>query len=221
MSQQSIQDYCLLINKFAQGDTIDSACVESPLQSFPQRLLIFYGIPQLINGSTTIEEAAKVFEEYDIVVFGAGLESVESEWHQDFVTLANSLTRPVLFGYTDIQGSVSIEAIKSSIDGWKAIESMQGVLLDNFGTDFRGDMTYEAYQSRQVELVEYMRIHSMGFILNAFDPIDVFSPQSANIALTSDKEFYLFESFGVKNDMVIEDGMDMAIMGQKITFLDN
>jgi hypothetical protein len=79
------------------------------------------------------------------VVFGAGLESVESMWHTGFVELVNTIQGPVLFGYTNIQGSVSIESIKASIDQWRDIQSIRGVLLDNFGADFRDDMTVESF----------------------------------------------------------------------------
>jgi hypothetical protein len=51
-----------------------------------------------------------------------------------------------------------------------------------------------------------MREQGMGFILNAFDPMDVFSDKAANIHLLGDDEYYLFESFGIRNDQLVEEG---------------
>jgi len=69
---------------------------------------------------------------------------------------------------------------------------VDGVLFDNFGFDYGNDA------ARCQQIVALARARTMGFVLNAWDPADVF--ETSGISLTGPLEYYLFESFGIQDD---------------------
>ncbi|MFC3813271.1 hypothetical protein [Lacihabitans lacunae] len=71
-------------------------------QILPQKLLIYYGTPSKINGSTTILSASDEFYNYDIIVWPP----VELAGHYDnsnsYQILTNLKSRPTPLRYLDI-----------------------------------------------------------------------------------------------------------------------
>ena len=157
------------LNLFSEGQEIVATCRPAPFLSEPRKLLVFYGIPSLINGSTTSEEAAGVLKQFDMVVFGAGLENPEHEFHEAFVELVPLLEGVELFGYTatgsqDGTNPLSMATIEASVERWALIPGIKGVLLDEFGNDYLND------DARRASVVNFVRAQNLGFIANAFMP---------------------------------------------------
>jgi hypothetical protein len=72
---------------------------------------------------------------------------------------------------------------------------VDGVLMDNFGFDFGNT------GARCRDIVALARAKTLGFVLNAWVPQDVF--EASGIELLNDLEFYMFESYGIQNDVVV------------------
>jgi hypothetical protein len=217
-SEQAIRDYVADLEVF-DTSPIAASCQLTGFQSVPKRTLIFYGIPQLVNGSNgNVETAAAVFNQFDLVVFGAGIANPSSQWYEGFVQLVDLLTVPEVFGYIATgtivpETTLNLIDIQESVSQWKAIPKISGILLDEFGDDFGNDAT------RRADILAIVRNEQLGSILNAFNPEDLFSGPGA-IDLGPD-EYYLYESFGVQDDQEITNGVNMRIKGRKLTFLAN
>lgn len=196
---------------------IVSACVlsatvlaGSPV-SAPKRLAIYYGIPSLVNGAGgDVARAAAVFAEYEVVVFGDGLE------FEDVVTgrkppgagpieyrrtraiiaqVAASPRRTAVFGYVDLGRSqrLSMEDISFRIARWKAMGAA-GIFFDEAGADFDVD------RARQNAAIDATHRAGLRAVLNAFDPDDVFATREDGRApRLRSGDAYLLESFAVRN----------------------
>lgn len=91
---------------------------------------------------------------------------------------------------------------------------MDGVLFDNFGFDYGNDAP------RCQQIVALARAKTLGFVLNAWDPVDVF--ETSGITLTGPLEYYLFESFGIQNDLTVaQDASLKAAQTAKWRWLSN
>jgi len=135
----------------------------------------------------------QVFSQYKIVVFGAGLESTT---HPDFAG-AKSIVEQIyentlVYGYISVRDN-DMNTLKGLIDSWNSNYDgkIAGIFMDDFGFDFSNT------RERMEELIAYCRSPSvnLGFILNAFFVDDVFL--NSSIVLSGNREFYLFESFGI------------------------
>lgn len=175
----------------------------------PKSLLIYYGYPSLINGASTLGQAAATLAEYDYVVLG---DTLELSTHPDHANTIAILANPVMshttvFGYIDLgvtTQDLSIAEIESRVDDWKAM-GVTGIFLDDFGYDFG------VTRDRQNTIVDY--IHSQGQVVaaNAFDPDDAFgdqvnatdNPSGTATALTS-SDFYLYESYQVSTGSIVD-----------------
>jgi hypothetical protein len=180
--------------------------------SEPQRLAIYYGIPSLVNGvSGDVARASAVFAEYDVVVFGDGLEfddvvptrkpagagPVEYSRTKAIVArLAASPRRTAVFGYVDLGRSqqLSIEEIKTRVSRWKALGA-SGIFFDEAGADFGVD------RARQNAAVDAAHAFGLRVVLNAFNPDDVFLTANGVKPRLTAGDAYLLESFAVRNGL--------------------
>jgi hypothetical protein len=185
----------------------------------PQRLAIYYGYPSLVNGARgDLARASSVFLEYDVVVFGDGLEfetggpahaagTAEHAFTKQLIArLASSARRPSVLGYIAIGSTewLSLAEIVDRIDRWARMGA-DGVLLDEAGFDF--GVTRE----RQNLVVTAAHVRGLRVCLNAFRPADVLgtavvplnaagggNPDGTPPVLSS-RDAILLESFAVRN----------------------
>ena len=177
----------------------------------PKKLAIYYGYPSGVNGTFGVNAAANVFKDYDLVVFGAGLEDTS---HPDYENTKNiiahvDLTNTKVFGYID--ATLPLDTIQGKIDQWAAT-GVKGIFLDQFGYDFGVSRT------KQREILWCIHEKGSGNLLafvNAWNPDDVFG--SANDATFNPSglspnikpsDIYLAESFAIKNGAFDDDDLN-------------
>jgi len=144
-------------------------------QNKPKKLLIYYGYPSLFNGSTTIQGATRLFDKYDIVVLGAGLESPEHPDHLNALKIIQR-SRATFYGY--VQSTLPLDEAKKRIDLWTDM-GVAGIFLDEFGFDYLvGRVASNKQQARlhQKELIDYVKSKNMRVAINFWNPDDVFGP---------------------------------------------
>ena len=182
----------------------------------PRRLAIFYGIPSLVNGAGgDVEKATAVFGEYDIVVFGDGLEFADvvsarspagagpvehARTAAIIMGLATTGRNPMVFGYVDLGRSQQLAdtEIARRIRLWRDMGA-RGIFFDEAGYDFG------VTRQRQNTAVDAAHAAGMPVILNAFRPDDVFLPSNGIPHRLKSGDAYLLESFVVRNG-VMEQG---------------
>jgi hypothetical protein len=158
--------------------------VEGPVP--PARLAIYYGIPSLVNGAGgDVEHAARVFAEYDVVVFGDGLQydalrpagpSAGPVEHQRTRAIIRRLValRPAvqLFGYLPLGDTqrLSSAALTDGVHRWQDM-GVHGIFLDEAGYDFG------VTRARQNEIVDLIHGAELRVFANAFNPDDVLAPE--------------------------------------------
>jgi hypothetical protein len=172
-----------VVTSLAQGDRQLAA---------PGRLAVFYGIPALVNGANgDVDRAAAVFAAYDVVVFGAGLESGGSESTRTRAVVQRTIARRPgirLFGYLALgDRAVSGERVAAAAKQWRAL-GVQGIFLDEAGFDF--GVTRE----RQHEAIDAVHRQGLRVFVNAFRPEDVL----ANGSRLQRGDLVLLESFAVR-----------------------
>jgi hypothetical protein len=174
---------------------------------YPEKLAFYYGWPSVVNnanGDTAL--ATQVFKDYDIVVFGNGLDAPAHGDHIRTETIIGALT-PLgtrVYGYVDLcmQGGgscsgLTMDELKAGTDRWLAMGA-SGIFLDQAGYD------YGVSRDRLNEIVDYIHSKNMSAFVNVWDPDDAFSPASdpdLNPQGTSThlgaNDYCLMESFGV------------------------
>lgn len=181
------------------------------VDSSPLRLAVYYGIPSLVNGAAgDVARAARVFAEYDVVVFGDGLEfddvvaartprgngAIEYRRTMDVIRLLSASPRGTrVFGYIDLGRSqqLSLDEIRQRTLRWKAMGAA-GIFFDEAGADFGVDRT------RQNAAIDAAHAAGMAVALNAFDPDDAFRPSADGTRTRLRRgDAYLLESFAVRN----------------------
>ena len=171
----------------------------------PGRLAIYYGYPSLVNESGgDLDRATEVFENYDTVVFGDGLQ-YEHPDHQNTATIIGKLNNTSAYGYIPIgatnlpasQQALSVPEIKDRVVAWNLM-GVTGVFLDQAGYDF--GVTRE----RQNLVVEFVHSRGLSVFINAWMPEDVFSPAvdptynpTGAAPLLDGNDIYLLESFQI------------------------
>jgi hypothetical protein len=175
-----------------------------------RRLAIYYGIPSLVNGAQGDRvRAAAVFGEYDVVVFGDGLE------FPDVVTgrtpagagpderrntagiirlLSAGVRKPAVFGYIDLGNSqnLSQREIERRIALWRDM-GVGGIFFDEAGFDFG------VSRARQNAAVDAVHAAGLRVFMNAFNPDDVFLPSDGVQPRLEAGDAFLLESFVVRN----------------------
>lgn len=167
----------------------------------PQKLAIYYGWPSAVNGAGgVVNTAVQTFKEYDLVVFGAGLEDPSHGDHANTTAIINhvDMANTKVFGYID--AVLPLNDVQGKIDAWHAM-GVCGIFLDQFGYDFGVDRV------KQRELV--WCIHekdNLKAFVNAWNVDDVFdnavnptyNPNGLDTRLGAG-DYYLAESFAIMN----------------------
>ena len=192
----------------------------------PDDLLIYYGFPSGINATFNVPGAANEFGQYDYVVLGDCLEFdgttsgsgscgdgsslYEHPDHDNTVAIISHVnaSNTSFFGYIDLgvtTQNLSLVDIQQRVDLWTNV-GVDGIFFDDFGYDF------ETSRQRQNDAVGY--VHSLGLpvFANGFRPEDVlgdsvdaaFNPSGVSTQLDA-SDFYLFESFQVRNGDVVSE----------------
>jgi len=191
------------ISIFIFFTAIGTAFSQSPL--LPGKLTIYYGFPSDVNGSAEdLVAATEVFNDYDQVVFGNGLQDPSHADHANTATIINNLkTSPnhtAVYGYIPIgvtTCNLSLTEIRSRVDAWAEM-GVVGIFLDRAGYDF------ETSRQRQNDAIDYVHGKGLDVFINAFDPDDVFSPAIVPVfnpagaaTFLGANDIYLHESFQI------------------------
>lgn len=157
-----------------------------------KRLAIFYGWPSTVNATYTVAGAIAVFKQYDIIVFGSGLESPTHGDHANTVAIIAGLPKRVaVYGYVD--SPLGIATTGPSIDAWAAM-GVAGIFCDEFGYDF--SMT----RALQNTLVDYIHGKNLSAFVNAWNPDDAFAPSGDTLTHLGANDWFLAESYQIIND---------------------
>lgn len=187
----------------------------------PARLAVYYGYPSAVNGANgNLDRAAAAFGDYDVIVFGDGLELTATTPgggpHPDRAftlrlidRLHRTARQPKLYGYIDLGNSqrLSSAEIVRRIGLWAAM-GVDGIFFDEAGFD------YGVRRERQNDAVLATHSHGLSAFLNAFQPADVFgstavalnavgggNPQAV-APVINDRDVYLLESFAIRNGAI-------------------
>ena len=164
-----------------------------------KKLAIFYGWPSTVNGSTDVATAVSHYQNYDMVIFGQGLEDPSHGDHVNTQNIINDagMANTDVYGYVD--STINFINIFLAIDRWVAM-GVAGIFFDRFGYDFNVNRT------KQNCLVEYARHKGVHAFVNAWDPDDVFGSavhatmNPLGIAPSIDgNDWYLAESYQIIN----------------------
>lgn len=156
-----------------------------------KKLAIYYGWPSSVNASYSVVGAINVFKEYDLLVFGAGLEDPLHPDHTNTINIIAGLTNTKVFGYID--STLPITAIQSNIDQW-TVMGVAGIFLDKFGFDFGLTRVI------QNTIVDYVHGKNMFVFVNAWNPDDAFAPSGDLVTHLGTDDWYLAESYQIVND---------------------
>jgi hypothetical protein len=166
---------------------IDSWAPAPATRLAPARLAIYYGYPSLVNGASgDVERAAATFADYDVIVFGDGLEfpdlqprrtpaGVGPDEHRrtraiiERLRARSAATR--VYGYVDLGNTqkLPVAEVQNRVRLWSAM-GVAGIFLDEAGYDF--GVTRE----RQNAVVDFIHDLGLSAFVNAFNPDDVFTP---------------------------------------------
>jgi hypothetical protein len=164
----------------------------------PGSLLIYYGIPSLINGAGgDLDAAAGELGAYDFVVLGSGLEIPPGEpgsspEHAGTVAIVNrpAMNDTFVFGYIDLGvanatiplSDFTIAEIIERAGWWLDVVGVDGIFLDDFGYDF---CVSRARQNDAILGIRALRPGSpVPIVANAFQPADVFGSDPTHPFLT-------------------------------------
>lgn len=172
------------------------------------KLLIYYGIPLGVNQVKDEEAAAEIFSQYDVIVFGEGLEEPTHNYHSSTKTIIEMIRERKpnirIFGYVDLGITTvnhSIVTMKKKVEKWKVMGA-SGVFLDDAGHD------YGVSRERMNEIVRYVHAKGMPAFVNAWDPDHVmgkaihptYNPKGLPSAIGSN-DIYLMEDFLIPTDI--------------------
>jgi len=178
----------------------------------PKRLAIYYGYPSLVEGADgSVAHAVRVFSDYDVIVFGDGLElgstSGDPALQQEEPLVGQLVSRlhirprrPVIFGYIDLgrtQQLLEMEIVHR-IDAWKRL-GVDGIFFDEAGKDFG------VSASRRSAAVRAVHERGLSAFMNAFNPDDLFDKDAGRTGGPADlgeRDALLVESFAVENSVV-------------------
>jgi len=176
----------------------------------PKKLAIYYGFPSGVNGTFSVAGAANVFKDYDLVVFGDGLQDPGHPDHQNTedIIAHPDMSSTNVYGYID--STLTLNDIQNKIDQWYDM-GIAGIFLDQFGYDFG------VAREKQREIVWCVHEKGAGLkaFVNAWNPDDAFSPavdatynpSGLDTRLGAD-DYYLAESFAIKLGQYDDDDLD-------------
>jgi len=165
------------------------------------KLAIFYGYPSLVNGAGgDTSQAAAVFAEYEVVVFG----EVQDPSHPDHLqtkAIIGLLPGVEIYGYIPMgqvsSGALTLAQIQARTDDWNSM-GVTGVFLDEAGWDYG--------VTRQFLNGAVQHAHSLGLgtFVNAWNPDDLFSSvtdpvfnPTGEATLLGTNDTYLLESYQI------------------------
>lgn len=151
---------------------------------FPEKLAIYYGDPAAVNGSGgNTTQASGVFDDYDMVIFGEGIEQTTSPYHTTTQTIIQNIQAATRsYGYVDLCvenpnsslyrcSNFTMAELQSRTDKWKAMGA-QGIFLDQAGCDYVVD------RARLNGIVDYIHNQGLSAFVNVWNQDDAFSPNS-------------------------------------------
>jgi hypothetical protein len=212
--------FLALISCYKESYSISSSNVEQiPL---PKSLAIYYGFPSLVNGSRgDLNLALNTFAEYDIVVFGDGLEFTdinpnrfppgagkqEHENTKKLISLLKESKRKTLtYGYIDLGNTqnLSLVEIENRARDW-ANMGVTGIFFDEAGYD------YGVTRTRQNLAIKIVQALGLQVFLNAYNLEDLFEDKMVPLnkigggnptgepTSLSNNDLVLLESFQIRN----------------------
>ncbi|MDZ4700371.1 MAG: T9SS type A sorting domain-containing protein [Rhodothermales bacterium] len=180
-----------------------------PASVRPGELLVYYAWPSVINGATTIGQAAAALGQYDYVILGDGL---QIDTHPDYANTVAIIAHPEMantrvFGYVDLgvtTQNLTATEYKLRMLWWSDIGA-DGIFLDDFGYDFG------VTRDRQNDAVGFAHALPLTVIVNAWDPDHAFArtadatynPRETRAALQAG-DFYFSESFMVQEGAFVD-----------------
>lgn len=137
----------------------------------PKKLLVYYGNLSTFNGSENMDQVIQMFNRYDIIILGEGLEYENHPEHLNALKLIKN-SKAIFYGYVTMKHS--IENVLDQMDRWSMMGA-RGIFLD-------GVSGSTAVLSRAIE---HARSRGMEVTLNlsnssAFKGV---LPRGVNIAL--------------------------------------
>lgn len=173
---------------------------------FPERLAIYYGYPSLVNQSAgNLTLASDVFNDYDLVIFGNGIDSPSHQDHLNTQSIINNIRETTrVYGYVDLcaEGgsfcsNLTLSEIQARTDRWAAMGAV-GIFLDQAGYE------YGVSRSRLNSAVDYIHSKGLSAFVNTWNPDDIFSSDvhptlnpSGTTTLLNGNDYALDESFAV------------------------
>jgi len=167
----------------------------------PKKLAIYYGWPIAVNGKWSVSEAVDVFNDYDIVIFGEGLEDPS---HPQYLSTNDiiSQTNAKIYGYVD--ATLNSTNFESKVNNWCDMggtgatgNEIEGIFCDQFGFD------YGLTRQKQNDEIDYIHSKSKKAFVNAWNPDDVFKTQTGTTGATGTSmtldDWYLAESYQIIN----------------------
>jgi hypothetical protein len=108
-----------------------------------------------------------------------------------------------VFGYVTIGDNggfpESLATIQGRIDDWQTIGA-EGIFIDEGGFDFWPSGTDADMRVRQKTIIDYIHGKNMKVFVNAWDPDDLFTKESGNPLTFNSGDYYLLESYIIKDD---------------------
>ena len=170
----------------------------------PGKLAVYYGWPSAVNDAGgSVDLASDVFDDYNDVVFGDGL---QNRTHRDHANSKAIIERLVSGGSTTVYGYIplgmttkklSMKEIRTRVDNWRAM-GVSGIFLDEAGYD------YGVTRARQNDAVSYVHSRGLKVFINAWNPDDVFGTQvnstynpNGTPPLLDSRDTYLLESYQI------------------------
>lgn len=169
--------------------------------SEPQKLAIYYGWPSAVNGAGgVVNTAVQTYKDYDMVIFGAGLEDPSHGDHVNTTAIINhiDMANTKIFGYID--AVLPINDVQGKIDQWHAM-GVYGIFFDQFGFDFGVDRVKQRELLWCVHEKDNLKV-----FVNAWNIDDVFdntvnptfNPNGLDTRMEAG-DYYLAESFAIMN----------------------
>lgn len=162
----------------------------------PQRpfykLLIYYGFPSLLNGIPSLAGIAQAISEYDVVVFGDGIQNPSHPDHANLQAIIDELRvlspQTLVAGYVDLGVSTQnlTNAQMEQYTAWWAAMGADLIFWDDAGFDFL------TTRDRQNFAITTARANNMDSFMNAFNTDDLFLGTPATLMGAND--WFLLES---------------------------
>lgn len=182
----------------------------------PQKVAFYYSWPSLVNGSNgDVSVAVDTFKNYQLLVFGQGLEDPIHPDYNKTVQIINhpDMSNTLVFGYID--SVLNLDDIQTKIDMW-ATMGVKGIFMDKFGYDF--GVTREKQRSIVWSIHHSQSGNTNNFLkafVNAWNPDDVFASDVSPLYNPNGKEtrlnendWYLAESFAILNGNYDDNDLD-------------